>query len=196
MQLKAIKNTGKTIVYLIGLSALILGTVYVLDHGLTTGNALVLMLGGIIGYFWWQEDQQKERMKIGSRSFAHNCSYSESTSKYPVPNRSKFIPNQYCNDSQLREGDLGAKSGMLENQRPYRLELWWQDGMTAITLFFSVIDIESLSPRSLLKLVRPVLEQEYIPKEHQILTQENITIITDAEGNDMYSISFIVGFND
>ena len=111
---------------------------------------------------------------------------------YPVPDRSDFKTNQYTKDPVMREGDLGASVDRLPDGRPYRVESWWWEGYTLITLFFSELDLEDASPEKLLELVMPALVESRVPKEHRKLSRKEANVITDASGNRMYSLSFCV----
>ncbi len=92
----------------------------------------------------------------------------------------------------MREGDLGAAGGALPDGRPYRLESWWWDGHTLVTLFFSVRGLEEASPAQLLALVMPVLALARVPASHRALDADDVRVITDAAGHRMHSLTFCV----
>ncbi len=113
--------------------------------------------------------------------------------RYPVPDRSDFTPDEYRHDPVMREGDLGATEGALADGRPYRLESWWWEGHTLITLFFSVLDLEKTSRPELLALIMPVLLAARVPEKHRKLAADTVRVIKDARGNGMYSLTLCVG---
>jgi len=113
--------------------------------------------------------------------------------KYPAPDRSNFERNQFVDDDQMPERDLGSRTGALSNGRPFHLEAWATEGMTLVTVFFSVIGIKSATPDELLQLVLPVLDQEGVPEEKRKIAPKEVLRIKDAKGNEMYSLTFVVG---
>jgi hypothetical protein len=113
--------------------------------------------------------------------------------QYPVPDRSDFTPNQFLNDDSLPEGDINATSGTLPDGRPYVLEGWFTEGMTLVTYFFSVRDLEEASPEQLLALLHPELEAAAVPEKFRRLDEEGVNKILDASGNEVYSLTFVVG---
>ena len=113
--------------------------------------------------------------------------------RHPVPDRSNFTPNQFLDDDSLPEGDINATSGTLPDGRPYVLEGWFTEGMTLVTYFFSVRDLEEASPEQLLALLRPELEAAAVPEEFRRLTPKEMHRILDASGNEVYSLTFVVG---
>jgi len=112
---------------------------------------------------------------------------------YPVPDRSAFNPNQLRDDDSLPEGDINATSGTLPDGRPYVLEGWFSEGMTLVTYFFSVRDLEEASPEQLLALLQLELETAAVPEEFRRLVPKEVLRIVDASGNEMYSLTFVVG---
>ena len=90
------------------------------------------------------------------------------------------------------EGDLGAREDTFLNGRPYRVESWYTGGLSLITIFFSTLDIESASPAALLEMVTPVLAGERVPEQYRVLEPSSVHTISDASGNKMYSLSFVV----
>jgi hypothetical protein len=113
--------------------------------------------------------------------------------RYPVPDRSNFTPNEFLDDDSLPEGDINATSGTLPDGRPYVLEGWFTEGMTLVTYFFSVRDLEEASPEQLLALLLPELEGAAVPEKFRRLDEEGVNKILDASGNEVYSLTFVVG---
>ena len=69
------------------------------------------------------------------------------TGPYPAPDRSNLGA----------EENQGTQTGLLAGHRPYRMENWVQGDNVFLTIFFSDLDIEAVSPEALLQLVEPVL---------------------------------------
>ncbi len=107
---------------------------------------------------------------------------SGTTPRYPVPDRSNIAPD-------LNEGSL---TGWLAGNRPYRIESWSQDHNHFVTVFFSVLEIEEAQADALLALVEPVLSNPLLVEpERRHLEEAEVHRITDAGGNEMYSLTFV-----
>src|SRR5688572_4494309 len=117
-------------------------------------------------------------------------------STYPAPDRSNFQKNEYRDDPYLPEGDLGYRVGELPDGRPFRAEVWFTEGMTLVTFFFSVIDLETASPEELMALLVAELNADRIPTDLRTLKPDGVHTITDAAGQVMYSITFAAGLPD
>lgn len=117
-------------------------------------------------------------------------------SRYPVPNRSDFTPNQSRDDDQRPEGDINAVTGTLSDGRSYLCESWFTEGMALVTYFFSVRDLEESSSEDLLSLLQPELRAAAVPEEFKRLNPSELRKIMDASGNEMYSLTFVVGMPD
>lgn len=114
-------------------------------------------------------------------------------SQYPVPDRSDFTPDQFRDDDTLPGGDMGAATGILSDGRPYLCEGWFTEGMTLVTFFFSARDLEESSSEDLLSLLRPELEAAAVPEEFRRVKPKEVHKIVDASGNEMVSLTFVVG---
>ena len=113
-------------------------------------------------------------------------------SQYPVPDRSDFTPNDFLDDT-LPEGDISAATGTLSDGRPYVCEGWFTEGMTLVTFSFSIRDLEESSSKDLLSLLRPELKAAAVPEEFRRVDPKEVHKIVDASGNEMYSLTFVVG---
>jgi hypothetical protein len=114
-------------------------------------------------------------------------------SQYPVPDRSDFTPDQFRDDDTVSEGDIGAATGTLSDGRPYVCESWFTEGMTLVTFFFSIRDLEESSSEDLLSLLRPELEAAAVPEEFRRVAPKKVHKIVDASENEIYSLTFVVG---
>ena len=63
--------------------------------------------------------------------------------KFPVPNRSEYIPSPYEPDA---DGvlDIGYYKGTIIGGRPYVLECWQMDELVVATVFFSDEGLEAV----------------------------------------------------
>ncbi len=113
--------------------------------------------------------------------------------RYPVPDRSNFAPNKFIDDKNLPEGDLGASEGLLPDGRPYRLEGWYSEGATFVTIFFSTLDLEEAPAPALLELISGLVAEAEVPERYRRLNQSDVHTLEDGSGNIMYSLTFVVG---
>lgn len=112
---------------------------------------------------------------------------------YPIPDRSDFAPNLWNHDPILPEGDLGAIGGVFPDGRPYRIEFWYTEGATLMTVFFSTLGLEQDSGAELLERVQPLLEAADTDASRRSLDQSCVLRLLDAAGNEMFSLTFVVG---
>lgn len=111
---------------------------------------------------------------------------------YPKPDRSRFDPSA-GRDPDISEGERGAFEGVLADGRPFRAEGWYMDGLTLLTYFFSVVDIENSTPDQLMEILAPGLEEARVPLQRRRIAADAVRTINDDSGNAMYSITFVVG---
>jgi hypothetical protein len=71
--------------------------------------------------------------------------------KYPIPDRSDQSP-QFVRDE---DGclDIGWCDGVMTDGRPFRAEMWAQEGVSMLTIFFSTKDLSDLDDARILNLV-------------------------------------------
>ncbi|NOX85025.1 MAG: hypothetical protein GXO86_03515 [Chlorobi bacterium] len=110
--------------------------------------------------------------------------------KYPKPDRSDYTPNFVKDDYE--QVDIGWNEGVLFDGRPYRVEGWFMDHITMVTYFFSTKGMENYTDD---------MFAELLTKEGliEILSEENpieADIITDAAGNEMWSVNVAIGTDD
>lgn len=115
------------------------------------------------------------------------------TQRYPAPDRSNFTPNEHRDDPNLPEGDLGASLGELPDSRPFRMEHWFSEGFSYVTVFFSTMDLEAATPEQLMTLLAGLLSDAKVPEEHRWITAKGVHVIEDAAKHPMYSLTFCVG---
>lgn len=110
---------------------------------------------------------------------------------YPGPDRSGHVPN-FRKTDENPSLDIGWNEGVMSDGRPYRAELWAEDGITMLTFFFSALGLESCAEGELAALlVREGLVELMEPRRELGLMR-----ITDPAANDLWSISVPVGSGD
>ncbi len=108
--------------------------------------------------------------------------------KYPIPNRSDQNPNLTKDEYGVL--DIGWTDGVLTDGRPFRAEMWAQDGISMLTIFFSVKDLVGLDQEQLQRLVeseglvafRPHAKTSCEARKH-----------VDCAGSEMWSVNIVVG---
>jgi hypothetical protein len=109
--------------------------------------------------------------------------------RFPLPNRTSFRPNlvRTAEDPHL---DIGWDEGIFSDGRPYRAEVWADDGTTYLTFFFAVEGLESLDKASLISY----LENEEVLK---FLRADAVYVgaarIIDDESVEVWSVTIVVG---
>ena len=101
---------------------------------------------------------------------------------FPAPDRSDFTPNAHRDAPILPEGDLGASVGVFRDGRPYRIESWFTEGITLMTIFFSTRGIEQASPAEVLERVRPLLEASDTDESWRRLGESGVKRMLDSAG--------------
>lgn len=84
----------------------------------------------------------------------------------------------FGNDTEVC--NIGYYDGVIDNERPYRVEVWASQGVTSATIFMSLEDLK-------VENVKKILINEHILEiiEDKIF----ITEIEDVENNKFYSIN-------
>lgn len=115
---------------------------------------------------------------------------------FPAPDRSDFTPNAHTDDPRLPEGDLGTSAGVFPDGRPYRIEFWFTEGITLMTIFFSTGGIEQAPAAELLERVKPLLEAADTDEAWRRLGESDAKRMIDGAGNEMFSLTFVVRMPD
>jgi hypothetical protein len=110
---------------------------------------------------------------------------------YPKPDRSNYTPNFHktAADPAL---DIGWNEGLLSDGRPYRVEAWCEQGVTALTYFLSTRDLENMTNQQFADL----LEKEELVCFQTERRSVAAMPFTDDGGNEMWSINLVVGGDD
>jgi hypothetical protein len=103
---------------------------------------------------------------------------------YPKPDRSNYVPNE-----EPRPVDIGWNEGVLSDGRPYRVECWAEDGITSLSFFFSTLGLENCNNQQFAAL----LEREGLLTFGGEKRYCGARPMTDASGNDMWSVNVVVG---
>ena len=109
------------------------------------------------------------------------------TTKYPAPDRSKFIPLKEKDESGTL--DIGWNEGVTTDGRPYRAEMWAFDGVSMVTIFISSKGMQNLSKEELVEY----LEKQGLVKyfgEKKLLRCE---LVKDDAGKPMWSLNITIG---
>ena len=86
--------------------------------------------------------------------------------------------------------NIGYHEGVLRDGRPYRLEMWSSNGIDNVTIFISTIGLEGKSEVDLVKYIA----DEGIVDIYD--DRSSVSIITDEEDNEFYSINLIINNKD
>ncbi|HQV28803.1 MAG TPA: hypothetical protein PKY66_16155 [Thermoflexales bacterium] len=110
---------------------------------------------------------------------------------YPAPDRSNYVPRR---QSTTDDGsvDIGWDAGVLADGRSWRAEAWADSGMTILTFFFSTLGLELATDADLAAL----LAREGLIRYRTAPGRANGTVIDDAAGNPMWSVSVVIGTED
>jgi hypothetical protein len=110
---------------------------------------------------------------------------------YPKPDRSDYEPRRARTGDDTAI-DLGWDEAFLKDGRPYRVEAWSDEGVTMLTYFFSTRGIETWSNEQLAKLLESEGLVRFLYPDRHVTAMP----VTDAAGNDMWSVNVIVGTED
>ncbi|MGH3430478.1 MAG: hypothetical protein ACRDQZ_23405 [Mycobacteriales bacterium] len=110
---------------------------------------------------------------------------------YPVPDRSKQpVCRTKDEDGVL---DLRWCDGVMTDGRAFRAELWAQDGVTALTAFFSTVGLENCDPDQIKQLVLDEGIASFRPGSKQSVAA--LKYVDDA-GQELWSVNVVVGDED
>jgi len=113
--------------------------------------------------------------------------------KYPKPDRSDQTPN-FEKADDYDQIDLGWSEGVLSDGRAYRVEAWTMDKITMLTYFFSTKRLENYDEASFVEFLTKEELVEFVIEQPQRYV--SISKITDAGGNEMWSVNVAIGNED
>ncbi len=107
--------------------------------------------------------------------------------KYPSIDRTNY---QVC---KVKNGDgildIGWTEGLLSDGRPYRAELWAQDQITVLTVFFSVLGLEDFDTAALSSLI----ETHGVVLFGSLIAPVSASLFQDDKENMFWSVNIAVG---
>lgn len=107
--------------------------------------------------------------------------------KYPSIDRTNY---QVC---KVKNGDgildIGWTEGRLTDGRPYRAELWAQDQVTVLTVFFSALGLEDFDTAALSSLI----ETHGVVSFGSLIAPISVSLFQDGKENTFWSVNIAVG---
>ncbi|HET7230548.1 MAG TPA: hypothetical protein VFJ16_11135 [Longimicrobium sp.] len=110
---------------------------------------------------------------------------------YPPLDGSRHTPN-FVKTAETPSLDIGWGEGVLGDGRPWRAELWAEDGITMLTFFFSTLGIEAYQADDLVAL----LTREGLLGLERPGQGVGVMRLTDPSGNQFWSVNVVVGTGD
>jgi uncharacterized protein (DUF433 family) len=108
---------------------------------------------------------------------------------YPRPDRSNYRPN-FVKTDENDQIDLACREGAFADGRPYRAELWAQDQLTCLTVFFSSAGLEQLTNAAACDLLEREGIVTYTPTAG--LRSAYAVPFADAAGNALWSVNVVL----
>jgi len=112
--------------------------------------------------------------------------------KFPIPDRSK----QAARSTKDEDGvvDIGWCDGALSDGRAFRAEMWAQDQISMLTIFFSTIGIIEFHQDA----IRQFVQNEGLVSFADNADQKYCSAMkfTDDAGNQLWSVNVVVGDED
>jgi hypothetical protein len=116
---------------------------------------------------------------------------------FPKPDRSNHQPQQNAKRDYFPEIDIGFDEGIMDDNRPYRIENWFDRelGLICRTVFYSILDIKNWKAEQHL---------EYIERNNLLEGQADkykgsglgFKIIEDNSGNPIWSVTAVMDDDD
>ena len=109
--------------------------------------------------------------------------------KYPVPDRSKQTIRYSRDDDGII--DIGWCDGVFSDGRNFRAEMWAQDQISMLTIFFSRVGIDDSDAAG------GIIESEGLVSFRKSASRNcNAVRIDDATGNPIWSVNIYIGNED
>ena len=111
--------------------------------------------------------------------------------KFPVPDRT----DQKINHVKDEDGvlDIGWNEGLMSDGRPFRTEMWANDGISMLTVFFSASGRSDLNDEQMTDLI---LSEGFVTFHEGAKRYIDKMLRSDPAGNMMWSASIVVGDED
>lgn len=111
--------------------------------------------------------------------------------KYPVPDRSKQKVNLVKDEDGVL--DIGWCDGVMSDGRPFRAEMWAQEGVSALTIFFSTVGLDQADDAAAVQLV---LSERLVTMRPGAEDRISAKVWTDDAGHSVWSVNVVVGYDD
>jgi len=108
--------------------------------------------------------------------------------RFPVPDRSQ----QRVRAKKNMDGfiDIGWCEGVLSDGRPFRVEMWAQDQVSCLTIFFSTLGLEAIDQQG----IRALVEREgLVSFRDDATTFCSAAKWVDHSGHELWSVNIVVG---
>ena len=110
---------------------------------------------------------------------------------YPKPDRSDQVPSITKDEDGVV--DIGWHDGVMSDGRPFRAEMWAQDSVSMLTIFFSSQSIEDFGSDQIRDLI---VKEGLVAFRTQADTYCESTNYVDCAGNAVWSVNIVVGDED
>jgi hypothetical protein len=109
--------------------------------------------------------------------------------KFPIPNRSKQTVHLTKGEDSVI--DIGWCDGVLSDGRAFRAEMWAEDQISLLTIFFSTIGMEALDEEAM----RQFVKNEELASSGKDEPPQHCSSrrFTDDAGNEVWSVNIVVG---
>lgn len=98
--------------------------------------------------------------------------------------------------------NIGYNEGVLEDGRPYRVEVWASHGITNATIFISILDLENASVKAIKKmlidnkLIDIIKDDIYITEVEDIEDNSYLSINVPLEGSHITINKLLIKIKD
>lgn len=110
---------------------------------------------------------------------------------YPAPDRSDQVRHFRKDEDGVI--DIGWSDGAMSDGRPYIAEMWAQDQVSMLTLFFSSKGIEDSNGEQIRNLI---VKEGLVAFRSGAQTYCDSTAFIDCAGNALWSVNIVVGDED
>jgi hypothetical protein len=108
--------------------------------------------------------------------------------QFPVPDRSRQPVRMLKDENGMI--DIGWCEGVLSDGRAFRAEMWAQDQVSSLTIFFSTLGLEALEPDEICSLVA---QEGLVSFEEGAESYCASDKYVDNSGQELWSVNIVVG---
>ncbi len=94
--------------------------------------------------------------------------------------------------NEFEDKNIGWYAGVIQDNRPFFVECWATEGITMLTIFFSVIGLENKTAGELSGIFESIGYYKVIGTERHVA----LRTFTDSNNNEFYSLNITVGVED